>query len=138
LGVSLSRTRARRLALVWGLFLLALTSWPSPPEVPVVSQIPNVDKLVHGLLYGIEGFLLSFAVVWPDSRFSWWRPATIAAALAVWGTIDEIHQAFIPGRMMEGADVVVDTLGGFLGALLASRQSSRTRTYLPVGRLPIT
>lgn len=121
----IERARARRLALVWGLFLLALTSWPSPPRVPVVSLIPSVDKLAHGMLYGIEGFLLYFAVAWPDVRFSWLRVATIAAALAVWGTLDEVHQAFIPGRSMEGADVLMDIAAGFVGAAMASLWSSR-------------
>src|SRR5262249_13385983 len=38
----LMKLRTARLAAVaWGLFMLALTSWPSPPEVPVVSAIPN-------------------------------------------------------------------------------------------------
>lgn len=121
-------SRARRAALVWGLFLLALTSWPSPPEVPVVSAIPSVDKVVHGLLYGVEGFLLYFAVAWPcPPRFSLLRVLTIAGALAVWGTLDEIHQAFIPGRAMEAMDAVLDTLGGFLGGLVASAWSQRGR-----------
>ena len=122
------RRRARIAALVWGAFLMALSSWPSPPEVPVVSAIPNVDKFVHGLLYGVEGFLLYFAVAWPGPpRFSLLRVLTIAGALAVWGTLDEIHQAWIPGRAVEAADALVDTLGGFLGAVAGSAASLRRR-----------
>ena len=122
------RRRARNAALIWGLFLLALTSWPSPPEVPVVSAIPSVDKVVHGLLYGVEGFLLYFAVAWPGPpRFSVLRGLTIAGVLAVFGTLDEIHQAFIPGRAMEAADALLDTVGGFLGGLVASAWSQRGR-----------
>jgi VanZ family protein len=122
------RRRARNAAVVWGLFLLALTSWPSPPEVPVVSNIPNVDKLVHAFLYGVEGFLLYFAVAWPGPpRFSLLRALTIAGALAVWGTLDEIHQAWIPGRSMEAADALADTVAGFLGGVAASAWSRRGR-----------
>src|SRR5262245_38124960 len=113
--------RARRAAVVWGLFLLALTSWPSPPEVPVISAIPDVDKIVHGLLYAVEGFFLYFAIAWPEPRRPLRRALAVAGILAVWGTLDEIHQAFIPGRFMEGMDAVVDTAGGFLGALAATR-----------------
>jgi VanZ family protein len=106
--------------------LLALTSWPSPPQVPVVSAIPDFDKLVHALLYGIEGFLLYFAVAWPGpARFSWMRALTIAGTLAVWGTIDEVHQAWIPGRSMEASDALTDTVAGFAGALVASAVSGR-------------
>ena len=121
--------RARRAAIVWGLFLLALTSWPSPPEVPSAWAFPDMDKVVHGLLYGVEGFLLYFAIAWPaqPSRRPFLRALAVAGALAVWGTLDEIHQAFIPGRAMEGMDAVVDTAGGFLGALVASRAATFLR-----------
>ncbi len=103
--------RARRAAVVWGIFLLALTSWPSPPELPSAWAIPNLDKLVHGLLYGIEGFFLYFAVAWPMPGRTFLKALAVAGMLAVWGTLDEIHQAFIPGRFMEGMDAVIDTVG---------------------------
>ncbi len=113
--------RARWLAVLWGLFLLALTSWPSPPEVPVVSEIPNFDKVVHAFLYGVEGFLLYFAIRWgAPSRFSWRRALVVAGALAVWGTLDELHQAWIPGRSMEASDALTDAVAGLGGGLLAS------------------
>jgi VanZ family protein len=118
--------RARLLAAAWGLFLLALTSWPSPPEVPVVSSIPNFDKLVHAVLYGVEGFLLYFAIRWPPPRrFSWLRALAVGGTLAVWGTLDELHQAWIPGRSMEAADAVTDAVAGFAGGLAASFWSVR-------------
>ena len=124
--------RARRAAFVWGLFLLALTSWPSPPEIPSAWAFPDMDKVVHGLLYGVEGFLLYLAIAWPawpawPSRRPFLRALAVAGVLAVWGTLDEIHQAFIPGRAMEGMDAVVDTAGGFLGALVAARVSLSAR-----------
>jgi VanZ family protein len=119
----------RRAALLWALFLLALTSWPSPPSVPVISQIPSVDKIVHSLLYGVEGALLYAAVGWPGlSGFSLLRVLAVAGALAVFGTADETHQAFIPGRSMEGMDAVMDTAGGALGAVVGAwRAGKRAR-----------
>lgn len=122
----LTLRRARLLAVAWGLFLLALTSWPSPPDVPVVSSIPNFDKVVHATLYGVEGFLLYFAVVWPGPRrFSWLRALVIGGALAVWGTADELHQAWIPGRSMEAGDALTDAVAGFGGAVIASAVAAR-------------
>ena len=127
--------RARRAAIVWGLFLLALTSWPSPPEIPSAWAFPDMDKVVHGLLYGVEGFLLYFAIAWPagPSRRPFLRALAVAGALAVWGTLDEIHQAWIPGRSMEAMDALLDTVGGFLGGVVASAVSRRVRLRaLPV------
>jgi hypothetical protein len=144
----LSVRRARLLAVAWGLFLLALTSWPSPPEVPVVSSIPNFDKLVHAVLYGVEGFLLYFAIGWEprgggaprrlpgrghrgpaaeedQPSFSWRRAMIVGAIMAVWGALDEIHQLWIPGRSCELADAVTDAVAGFLGGVVASRVSAR-------------
>jgi VanZ family protein len=134
--LSFPSVRARRWALVWGIFLLTLTSWPSPPSVPVLSAIPSFDKIVHGLLYGVEGFLLYLAVRWPGRPdFSLLRALAIAGTLAAFGTADETHQAFIPGRSMEGMDAATDTAGAALGALAASWKSAR-RSLSGDGRRP--
>src|SRR4051794_40025678 len=96
--LALPLRRARLLTAAWALFMLALTSWPSPPEVPVVSNIPNFDKVVHATLYGVLGFLASFAVAWPAGRRRpLLRALFIGGAISIWGTLDEIHQAWIPG-----------------------------------------
>jgi VanZ family protein len=125
-GATRALKGARRAAILWGIFLLALTSWPSPPEVPIASAIPDFDKIVHAFLYGVEGFLLFRAVAWPaGSKSTWLRALAIAGVLAVWGTIDEIHQAWIPGRSMEASDALMDTVGGFAGAFVASWLSRR-------------
>ena len=118
--------RARRAALVWAVFLLTLTSWPKPPTVPIVSAIPNFDKVVHFVLYSVETFLLYQAVLWPGrSRFSLARVLALVGAMAVWAVADETHQAWIPGRSMEAGDVAADVTGAVVGAVLASGISGR-------------
>jgi VanZ family protein len=115
------RQRAQKAALAWAVFLLALTSWPKPPEVPLVSGIPNFDKLIHLTLYGVEAFLVYRAIRWPGrAGFSLWRVLAIMGAMAVWGTADEVHQLWIPGRSVEAADAAADTVGGLVGSLLAA------------------
>lgn len=125
---TLTIRRARVLAVAWALFLFTLTSWPSPPEVPVVSAIPNFDKVVHAILYGTQGFLLYLSIRWKGAEgFLWRRALIVGAIMMVWGSLDEIHQLWIPGRSCELGDAVTDTIAGFLGAAAASRVSARRR-----------
>jgi VanZ family protein len=121
------RAWAKRAAIVWGLFLFALTSWPSPPSVPIVSAIPDFDKLVHFSLYGVEAFLIYSAVRWPGrAGFSLARMLAIVGLMAVWGVADETHQFWIPGRSMEAGDVAGDVIGATAGAAVASVVSGRS------------
>ena len=121
-----SRRRAVSAAFFWGLFMVALTSWPRPPEIPIVSGIPNFDKLIHMGLYGIEGFLLYRAVRWPVRvGSSLLRVLAIVGVMAVWGVLDEVHQYWIPGRSMEGGDVAADVTGAAVGAFVASVRAKR-------------
>ena len=118
--------RSRIQALVWAAFLFTLTSWPSPPRVPLVSGIPNFDKLVHFTLYAVQSWLLYRAVRWQGiSRFSLGRVLAIVGLMAVWGVVDETHQTWIPGRSMEGNDVAADVVGSAAGAMAASLISRR-------------
>ena len=126
----LDRRRARVAAVVWGVFLFALTSWPSPPEIPGVTSIPNFDKFCHTVLYGVMGFLLYLAIRWPERPKSTLLAACfIGGALAVFGTLDEIHQIWIPGRSMEGLDAVADATAGFFGGLVGALVARRLTPF---------
>lgn len=108
----------RRAVVLWGLFLLLLTSWPSPPSVPVLSNIPSFDKYVHATLYGVEAFLLILAIRWPGRRgVTFGRALAVIGALAVFATADETHQFFIPGRSMDVWDAIMDTVGAIAGTI---------------------
>jgi len=119
--------RARIAALVWGVFLLSLTSYPSPPAIPVIGWIPSIDKFIHFALYGVETFFLYFAIRWPGQsrRFSLGRVLVLVGLMAVWAIADETHQYWIPGRSMEGGDVIGDVSGSIAGGLVASGVAGR-------------
>lgn len=105
---------------------MTLTSWPSPPEVPLAARIPNFDKIVHFGLYAGAGFLLYLAVRWPGREgFSFARVLAIVGTMAVFGTLDEVHQTWIPARSCDPADALADSIGAAAGALAASAASSR-------------
>ena len=96
--------------------------------MPILSAIPNFDKVVHFGLYAVEAFFLYQAVRWPGrAGFSLARVLAIVGALAVWGAADEVHQFWIPGRRMEGEDVAADVAGAGIGAIAASLVSAKGR-----------
>ena len=86
---------------------------------PQLPDTPGGDKLAHVLAYLVMGGLFFRA----GAGATRWTPrvvfgiATILAAL--YGVSDEWHQSFVPGRDPSVADVLADTVGGALGALLA-------------------
>lgn len=79
-----------------------------------------VRKLAHVFEYAVLGFLICLALeAWfgPDNqkKHKW-----IAFGIgALYAASDEIHQYFVPGRSCEIVDVLIDSLGVFLGVLLA-------------------
>jgi VanZ family protein len=116
--------RARIAAALWGGFLFLLTSWPNPPAV-AAGGFP-IDKLTHFLLYAVEAFLLSRAIPWPGRRgFAGSRILVVIGTMALWGALDEAHQEWIPGRMMDSADLAADVVGATAGVLLAAAVSRK-------------
>lgn len=96
-------------------------------KVPGVRYLPFRDKLIHFVEYAVLGWLCAAASsrTWPSVPA--WRTASFAVFVAsVWGLSDEIHQALVPGRSSELADVVADALGAFVGTVLWHRVSNRT------------
>ena len=52
---------------------------------------------------------------------------TIVLAALIYGCLDEFHQSFVPNRTVEALDVLADTTGALLAALLAERLWRATR-----------
>ncbi|WP_051309997.1 VanZ family protein [Desulfogranum japonicum] len=80
-------------------------------------SIPGVDKLLHAIAYTVLG--LSYAFAFPDIHWSD-KPrkiqCTVILLCLLYGISDELHQAFVPGRMVSGADLVADAFGGIVAA----------------------
>ena len=98
------------MALIWALSSMAL------PELPIDS-FPLRDKGVHALEYAVLAFLVTHASLrtWPDRSRS--RIAAVALLVTCgWGVLDEIHQAFVPGRSSDLADLVADLAGALVGS----------------------
>lgn len=88
-------------------------SGESSPPTP--GFIPSFDKLAHFCVFGLLATLL-FRLLPPASRNA--RNAfLVILAVSLFGLSDEIHQSFTPGRFVEFADWVADTLGATVAVL---------------------
>jgi VanZ family protein len=110
-----------KIALAWApavLYMAAIWTVSSfAIEAPPFARFSYSDKLVHFLEYGILGFLLAHATLrtWP--RHHGLRTTALAILIAgLWGWLDEVHQALVPGRSSEALDLAADVLGSFTGA----------------------
>jgi len=80
-----------------------------------MSIFPFSDKLIHFVEFALFGSLLFLAFA-----SAGWRPwdAPLAIVLGViYGITDETHQIFVPGRVADPLDAVVDC-AGVLAAVL--------------------
>ncbi len=90
-------------------------------------------KLAHLAEYAILGALLLLLLYAVFRRGRWLTPAAVAFVF-LFAVTDEIHQSFVEGRTPLPEDVLLDTLGACIGALLvlmALRPRMRIATPLP-------
>lgn len=112
----------------WASVILALTSWPSPPEV--ASLIPGTDKVVHFAIYAVLGALVARALLPPVALRARLNAVT---AMVIFGFVDELHQLLIPGRAAGLGDWTADAIGAATGLLagLHFLSLARRRQELP-------
>jgi VanZ family protein len=107
------------------LLIWVLSSFPQPFPI---DEVPLSDKGVHFVEYGVLAALLAHAVrgTWPE----WGTRSTFFLVWGVtvfWGLLDEIHQAYVPGRVADARDALADALGGIAGVLLYLAIKKRRR-----------
>jgi len=121
-------SRARRWApsIAWSAVILVATSLPGS-TFPSVSSVPGADKVVHGVMYGVLGFLVTRAL--DIGRAPGWggRVSGGLAAIAAFGALDEWHQRWIPGRGADSLDWGADVAGAAFGTLLYLRSALERR-----------
>ena len=85
---------------------------------------PYLDKVEHVTAYTLLG-LAYFNAGSAGGRRGGWKVAVVTwLAVVAYGISDEFHQAFVPGRSADAADVMADAVGGIVGiaAALAMRR----------------
>jgi VanZ family protein len=110
-----------KLVLLWGPVLLVMglifffSSLPDPGGPPGGIS----DKTAHVLIYAALGASLVRALAGGRSTAMTLTRILLAAALGtLYGASDEIHQHFVPPRTPDILDVVADSIGALLGAIV--------------------
>ncbi len=104
------RASAAALSLGWMGVIYALSSISG-------SSVPGrFSTAAHFVVYAVLGALYLWAL---PRRERVWPTAFAAVALAsLYGITDEFHQSFVPGRMPDPADWLVDTAGALTAVLI--------------------
>ncbi len=115
-------------AILW----MSLLFYLSHQAAPLERVASDIDPFVaHVAVYSILAFLLYAALAGYNSAASRWVPVSIAFALAVlYGVGDEIHQAYVPGRVAAELDLVADAIGAAIGVGVASLAAIRISARL--------
>ncbi|MFH0963692.1 MAG: VanZ family protein [Planctomycetota bacterium] len=120
--------RGRAGALRWGLVALYAGAIFVGSSIGVRDdrkfEIP-CDKLWHVAELAVLGALAARAS--SGGGKVRWRHAGLAAAIgALYGSFDEIHQSFVPGRTASLADALADTAGTIAGIAAWSLFAARS------------
>ncbi len=111
------------LAFVTLIFALSSVANLKPPL-----DWANSDKLAHGLEYTVLGFLLVRAFDGSETLASRFACAMLAVIVGcVTGTLDELWQAHVPGRVSSPYDFLADATGIVIGQIVYALWSARGR-----------
>jgi VanZ family protein len=103
--------------IIYWIILLIATSIPTDDFPRVLLTVG--DKLKHFIAYFILGGYLTVAFS-VQEKIPLLRKHFILGAIltaTIYGLVDEIHQAFIPGRFYELLDWVADIIGACVGSI---------------------
>jgi VanZ family protein len=100
-------------ALSWCALIWTLSARTARPAVDYVTLREWLTNSGHAVLYGLLALWCALAL----PRRAGWPVLDVAPGLVVlacvlaYGTVDELHQAFVPGRNAAVPDVVTDLVG---------------------------
>lgn len=101
------------------LIIIAIWYLSSQSTVPLPKGIFGVDKIAHFIAYGALSFALSLWFSREEWRANPWKVAfTVITIASLYGAVDEFHQSFVPGRDMSAWDLMADTIGAGIGAIM--------------------
>jgi len=102
-------------AVGWACAIFFVSSASSP-----VLRPPGPDYALHAVAYGLLAVLVCRALAGGLGHPLEPRWALLGVLITtLYGTSDELHQMFVPGRMAEMRDLVADAAGAVIGSGIA-------------------
>ena len=83
----------------------------------VIGNIPNGDKLMHGLLYGVMALLLNYGLNFKSKKIFGFKMQIGAIIVLTFAGLEEITQYWLPSRTCDVFDFVADVVGVTLFSL---------------------
>ena len=85
------------------------------------------EERLHFLTYGLLGWLICWSVEAGESDSLWAKTGWLLPCLLVWlaGGIDELIQWWLPVRVFEVRDILINGVAGMLGIALFATGSRR-------------
>ena len=83
--------------------------------------------LAHAVLFGGLAALLYWPLASRSAQFAWAAMAIGFALAVLYGVTDELHQAFVDGRVASETDLLIDTAGALAGVTAAALLRSLRR-----------
>jgi VanZ family protein len=106
------------------LWWLAIFTVSSLPNLQPPGAFQGRDKLAHAVEYSVFGYLLGSAF-WESPRPRTRRRLVFALLVGIaYGSVDELYQSLVPGRVTSLADLGADSVGILLGVASAWRATA--------------
>ena len=104
-------------AVCWmgGIFYLSQQSSPLGVDAGA-----SRAALAHLALFGGLAALLYWPLAGRSTQFAWAAMAISFAIAVLYGVTDELHQAFVNGRVASEVDLVIDAAGALTGVTAAT------------------
>lgn len=109
------------LAILWAGMIFWLSGSPDAHGAAQYLTFSFADKVAHAVTFSILGALIYGAI----GRY--WLAIVLASG---YGLFDEVHQAFVPGRVSDPLDWLADTMGTFIAVTIVRYLTHRRQWHL--------
>ena len=91
----------------------------SIPAKDIPSLFLHQDIVFHIFVYTVLCFFFARALKNTSCGILAWKLILLTVIFGTfYGVTDEFHQSFVPGRSVSGFDILMDSVGSFIGSLI--------------------